>query len=152
MYDILVNNKILYSYDDDDDDDEQLLEDFMSKENMDPDILLTKTQSDKELEGLQREMSKGDSYDSDDSGVEGLIAEMKNVYGIDDLEIKNSGGGLKKRKKSKRKNKSKSSKKSKEFTKTKKSKTKSKKSKRVKRVKRVKRSRTKRKKVSVGSY
>ena len=147
IYNILVN-KIQYDDDynyDNDDYDEQLMEDFMEEENIDPNIFLTKTKSDKELEELQREMSKDDSYDSDDSDVEDLIAKMKDVYGIDDSEIKKSAGGsLKKRKKSKRKKKSKSSKKSKKSTERKKSKTKSKKSKRVKRSRTKKNKRVKR--------
>lgn len=137
MYKILVNNKIQY----DDYDEDQLLKDFVLEHGLNPDIL-TKTKSDKELEELQREMSKDDS---DDSGVEDLIAKMKDVYGIDDSEIKKSAGGsLKKRKKSKRKKKSKSSKKSKKSTESKKSKTKSKKSKRVKRSRTKKNKRVKR--------
>ena len=138
-----------YNDDNDDNDyddynDEKLLKDFMSEQNIDPNIFLTKTKSDKKLEELQREISKDDSYDSDDSGVEDLIAKMKDVYGIDDSELNNLGGGLKKRKKSKRKKKSKSSKKSKKSTESKKSKTKSKKSKRVKRSRTKKNKRVKR--------
>ena len=139
MYNILVNNKIQY----DDYDEDQLLKDFVLEHGLNPDIL-TKTKSEKKLEELQREMSKDDSYDSDDSGVEDLIAKMKDVYDIDDSEINNLGGGLKKRKKSKRKKKSKSSKKSKKSTESKKSKTKSKKSKRVKRSRTKKNKRVKR--------